>query len=81
MPTEAEIWGALTEIFRDVFDRDDLELKPELTAKDVAGWDSLKQIEIVMAAEDRFGITFNTRELDGFRDIGDLAAAIGRRSA
>ena len=50
MPTEAEIYGALTEIFRDVFNRDDLALKPELTAKDVPGWDSFKQIEIIMAA-------------------------------
>ena len=33
MPTEAEIYGALTEIFREVFMRDDLALRAELTAK------------------------------------------------
>ena len=35
--TEAEIYAALDEIFRDVFLRDDLALTPELSAKDVPG--------------------------------------------
>jgi acyl carrier protein len=64
MPTEAEIYGALTGIFHDVFMRDDLVLRPETTAKDVQGWDSFKQIEIVMATEDRFGVKLSSRELD-----------------
>jgi acyl carrier protein len=38
--TEAEIYQQLTEVFRDVFGRDDMELTPELSAKDVAGCDS-----------------------------------------
>ena len=42
MPTEAEIYGALTEIFRDVFMRDDLALNPDLSAKDVPGWELIQ---------------------------------------
>lgn len=79
MPTEAEIYGALTEIFRDVFDRDDLELKPELTAGDVPGWDSFKQIEIVMAAEERFSMQFSSRELDSLRNVGDLVQVVAKK--
>ena len=52
MATEAEIYGDLTEIFHDVFMRDDIVLSPELTAKQVQGWDSFKQIEIVLASEE-----------------------------
>lgn len=80
MATEADVYGALTEIFRDVFMRDDLVLKPELTAKDVKGWDSFKQIEIIMAAEERFNMKFTTRELDGLRCVGDLAAVIKNKA-
>ena len=47
MATDPEIYGGLTEIFHDVFMRDDLVLTPELSAKDVKGWDSFKQIEII----------------------------------
>jgi acyl carrier protein len=40
------------------------------------GWDSFKQIEIIMACEERFDIKFTTRELDSLRSLGDLVALI-----
>ena len=76
MATEAEIYNGLNEIFSDVFLRDDLVLTPALNAKDVRGWDSFKQIEIIMAAEERWAIKFNTRELDSLRSVGDLVTLI-----
>ena len=77
MASEAEITTGLTEIFTEVFGRE-IALTPALTAKDVAGWDSFKQIEIVMAAEERWRMRFSTRELDGLRDVGDLIRVIAR---
>jgi acyl carrier protein len=76
MPTEVEVCDALTEIFHDVFMRNDLVLTPELSAKDVQGWDSFKQIEIIMATEERFGIKFTTRELDSLQNVADLVQAV-----
>jgi acyl carrier protein len=76
MPTQVEIYHDLTEIFADVFMRDDIELSPALTAKDVKGWDSFKQIELIMASEEKWGIKFNTRELDALQNVGDLARMI-----
>ncbi len=81
MATEAEIYAALTEIFHDVFMRDDIVLTPELTAKEVQGWDSFKQIEIIMASEEKWNIKFNTRELDSLRCVGDLAKLVGTKTA
>jgi acyl carrier protein len=79
MATEAEIYPALTTIFRDIFQRDDLTLTPELAAKDVQGWDSFKQIEIIMASEQRWKIRFSTRELDSLRCVGDLVRVIAAK--
>jgi len=76
MASETDIYGVLTEIFQDVFMRDDLKLTPEMTAKDVKGWDSFKQIEIIMATEERFGIQLNTREIDSLQNVGDLARVV-----
>ena len=76
MPTQVEIYHDLAEIFADVFMRDDIELSPVLTAKDVKGWDSFKQIELIMASEEKWGIKFNTRELDALQNVGDLAKMI-----
>ena len=80
MATEAEIYPALTTIFRDLFLRDDLTLTAELTAKQVHGWDSFKQIEIIMASEEHWKIRFNTRELDALNCVGDLVRTIGAKT-
>jgi acyl carrier protein len=81
MATEVDVYTGLTEIFHDVFMRDDLVLAPELTAKQVQGWDSFKQIEIIMASEEKWGIKFNTRELDSLRCVGDLAKMVASKTA
>jgi acyl carrier protein len=81
MATEAEIYAALTEMFHDVFMRSDIVLSPELTAKQVQGWDSFKQIEIIMASEEKWNIKFNTRELDSLRCVGDLATLVATKTA
>ncbi|HEV8032148.1 MAG TPA: acyl carrier protein [Stellaceae bacterium] len=74
--SETEIYAALGEIFRDVFLKDDIELRPELSAKDVAGWDSFKQIDIILAVEEKYRIKLNTRELDSLNNVGDLVRVI-----
>ena len=80
MPTEPKIYSALTEIFHDVFMRDDLVLTPELSSRDVKGWDSFKQIEIIMAAEEKFGIKMTTRELDSLQNVGDLVRVVAGKA-
>jgi len=77
---QTAIYAALTEIFNDVFMRDDMALSPALTAKDVPGWDSFKQIEIMVSVEERFNIKLNTREIDGLKCVGDLATVIASKA-
>ena len=79
--SEAEIYAALTEIFRDVFLDDDMQLTPALSAKHVNGWDSFKQIEIILATETRFGIRLKTKEIDNLSCVGDLAGVIAEHVA
>jgi len=75
---EAKIYDTLAEIFATIFWRQGVVLRAELTAKDVPGWDSFKQIEIIMAAETQFGIIFGTEELEQLASVGDLVTAIQR---
>jgi acyl carrier protein len=78
--SDAEIYAALGEIFRDVFLTDDIELRPELSAKDVPGWDSFKQIDIILAVEEKYHIKLNTRELDSLHNVGDLVRVIAAKA-
>jgi acyl carrier protein len=74
--TEAEIYRAIKEMFSDIFMRDDLVLSADLSANDVDGWDSVKQIEIIIATEGRFGIEFTTQEIDQLENVGELVRLI-----
>lgn len=78
--SEAEIYAALSEIFQDVFLTDDIQLRPELSAKDVPGWDSFKQIDIILAVEEKYRIKLNTRELDSLHNVGDLVRVIASKT-
>ena len=71
-----EIYQFLSEIFKEVFARDDIVLKPDLSSKDLVGWDSFKQVEILMAIEERLNITMRSKELDALLNVGDLASLV-----
>lgn len=62
----------LQSIFRDVFRDDTLVVHRDLTAKDVKGWDSFNHINLIVAIEDAFGVTFRTDEMAGAATVGNL---------
>ncbi len=74
--TEAEVYPKLTAILRQVFDRDDIEAIPTLAADQVEGWDSFKQVEILIAVQEEFSLKFSSRELDSLKNVGDLVSIV-----
>ena len=81
MTPDSEIYAGLTEIFHEVFMREDLHLTATLSARDLKGWDSFKQIVIILATEQRFQIKLHTRELDSLGNVGDLVRVIAAKIA
>jgi acyl carrier protein len=71
---EDPIITGLTAVFRDVFDDDELVLKPELTADDVDGWDSLAHIRLILTVQKKFGVKFSPIEMNRLKNVGDLIA-------
>lgn len=71
-----EILVKVNEIFADAFDRDDLEITEATVASDVAGWDSLMQMNIIEMVEDEFEIRFEMNEIVGLKNVGDMITAI-----
>lgn len=76
---QASLYQQLTAIFRDVLDDDALDLKPELTAKDVDGWDSLTHLRLLLSVEKAFRVRFTTAEIGKLENVGDLATLIQSR--
>jgi acyl carrier protein len=77
--TQDAIQDRLTPLFCDVFDRDDIVLRQEMTAKDIEGWDSFNHINLIVAIESSFGIKFHTSEIESLRDVGHLVELIERK--
>jgi acyl carrier protein len=73
---EAQINSRLAEIFEGVFDEDTIKITPELSAKDVDGWDSLTHIRLILTIEKAFKIKFSTSEIGRLENVGDLVSLI-----
>jgi len=77
---EPQIYAQLAKLFEDVFDDDSISVTPELSAKDVDGWDSLTHIRLLLSIEKAFKIKFTTSEIGSLKNVGDLVALIKERA-
>lgn len=75
----SEIMGGITAILHDVLDEPDLVLHDHTTAADVAGWDSLRHIDIIVAIERKFKIRFTTKEATTLKNVGELVDLTQRK--
>ena len=80
MLTESSIYSALTEIFSDVLDNDNIVLTRDTTAKDIDGWDSLTNIQIMLRTGQVFKLHFSAGQIQSFHNVGDLVAFIVDKS-
>ncbi len=71
----------LNGIFRAVFDTDEINIRPEMTANDIDGWDSLSHVNLLMAVEKGFGIKFTTKEMLTFKNVGDLLNSVQSKTS
>jgi acyl carrier protein len=77
---EPQIYARLAEIFEDVFDEDSISVTPELSAKDVDGWDSLTHIRLMLTVERAFKIKLSVPEIGKLENVGDLVTLIKARA-
>jgi acyl carrier protein len=72
----AQIYSQLTDVFHEVFEDQSLVPTPQMQAGEVAEWDSLNHINLIVAVESRFKIKFKTAELESLRNVGHLVEVI-----
>jgi acyl carrier protein len=71
----------LTGIFRTLFNDPGLELRDDLTARDVDGWDSLNHVNLMILIEEEFGVRFTTGEVSALQDVGELRRLLAGKTA
>ena len=70
--TREEIFNSVQDIFRDIFDEDDLIIQDTTSSDDIEDWDSLNHINLVSAIEKEFKIRFALGELQQLKDVGAM---------
>lgn len=70
--TRSDVQGKLQEVFRSVFNDDSIVLSDKTTAQDIAGWDSLQQIKIILGCEKKLGIRLRARDINGLENVGEM---------
>ena len=71
-----EIMAKLNEIFCDVFDDEDIVLSDDTTADDIEDWDSLEQINLLVAIEKQFNIKFQLADVADLENVGAMAELV-----
>lgn len=77
--TQQDLDTRFESVFREIFDNEDLILRDDMSAKDIDGWDSLAQINLIVAIESEFGIRFKSNELTALANVGALKKAVSAR--
>lgn len=66
----------LQEVFRFIFDDEEIEIFDEMTSEDIEDWDSLMHISLINEIERQFGILFTTEEITETKNVGEFVSII-----
>ena len=77
--TRETLLQELNKIFIDVFDDDTIRLTEQTTADDIDDWDSLEQINLIIAIEKKYHVKFNMQEISELSNVGEMIDYIERK--
>ena len=75
-----KITERLNEVFRDVFDNEDITVTDATTADDIEEWDSLEHISLIAAVEKAFKMRFTMKEVSGMKNVGEMINILCERA-
>ncbi|HTR30439.1 MAG TPA: acyl carrier protein [Puia sp.] len=74
-----EVLSDVSKICREVFGNPQLEVNRNTTARDVAGWDSMTNLFLIDAIEQRFKFKFTLDEIMNAQNVGELCGIVVQR--
>ena len=74
-----EIFEKLNEVFREVFDDDELVISDSTNSDEIEDWDSLEHISLIVSMEKEFSMKFDIKEINTLKDVGEMIDLIKRK--
>lgn len=74
--TREEAFKRLTNVFREVFDDDTIELTDETTSDDIEDWDSFEHINLIVAVESEFNFKIPMGKVVTMKNVGKMVDII-----
>lgn len=74
--TREAVYETLNEVFRDVFDDENIVVNDDTTSDDIEDWDSLEHINLIAAIEQEFGMKFNMGQVVTMKNVGEMVDII-----
>ena len=71
-----EVFEKVTDIFRDVFDDDELVISDSTNSDDIEDWDSLEHISLLVSMEKEFSVKFNIKVVNELENVGQMVDLI-----
>jgi acyl carrier protein len=74
-----DIRTKLQNIFREVFDDEQLQLTDATSRETLESWDSLGHIRLVSAMEEELGVSFTIEEIEHMTSVPQIMAALAAK--
>ena len=71
-----EILEDVQSIFREITDNPSTVLTPTTIADDIEEWDSLVHVQLLVAIEEKYNISFSADQIGTFVNVGQMCDAI-----
>lgn len=77
--TRKQILKTVENIFREIFDDENLKISESTKSDDIEGWDSLEHINIINSIEKQFKIKFDISEITRLTNIDSFVDLINKK--
>lgn len=71
-----EVFERVTDIFRDVFDDEELVISDSTNSEDIEDWDSLEHIQLIVGMEKEFKVKFDIKTVNSLENVGQMVDLI-----
>jgi acyl carrier protein len=76
---DSALFAEIVQIFSDVLNVPREALNPRSSPENVATWDSVRHLNLVLSVEEKYGVEFEPDEWEGLTELGGFVSLLERK--